>query len=243
SINFLTSHDGFTLADLVSYNDKHNWANGEGNTDGHPENLSWNCGEEGPSSSAEVNALRARQQRNFLTLLFVSQGVPMLQAGDEFSRTQGGNNNAYCQDNETSWVDWSLLERNAGLFRFTQRLVRFRKAHPSLRRRTFLEDEAQPAVAWHGVKLGKPDWSGESRTLAMHLLAGADEGLYLIANAHWEPRAFELPKLPTGKSWRRFVDTSLPPGEDALEPGAEAPVAAGRTYPAGPRSVVVLVGR
>ena len=243
SINFLTSHDGFTLADLVSYNDKHNWANGEGNTDGHPENLSWNCGDEGPSSNGEVLTLRARQQRNFLTLLFLSQGVPMLQAGDELGRTQGGNNNAYCQDNEVSWVDWSLLERNAPLLRFTQRLVRFRKAHPSLRRRTFLDDEPTPAVAWHGVKLGKPDWTSESRTLGMHLLAGADEAIYLVANAHWEPRAFELPKLSAGKSWRRFVDTSLPPGKDALEPGAEVPVAAGRTYPAGPRSVVVLVGR
>jgi glycogen operon protein len=243
SINFLTSHDGFTLADLVSHNDKHNWENGEGNTDGHPENLSWNCGEEGPSSRPEVNALRRRQQRNFLTLLFLSQGVPMLQAGDEFSRTQRGNNNAYCQDNETSWVDWSLLEGNAGLLRFTQRLIRFRKAHSSLRRRTFFEDDAQPRVQWHGTKLGRPDWAGESRTLGMHLLAAeGDEPIYLIANAHWEARTFELPGLPPGCTWRRFVDTSLSPGEDALEPGAEAPVPAVR-YAAGPRSVVVLVGR
>ena len=167
----------------------------------------------------------------------------MLLAGDEFSRTQRGNNNAYCQDNDTSWVDWSLLERNRDLFRFTQRLIRFRQAHPSLRRRTFLEDEERPPVAWHGTKLGKPDWTGESRTLGMHLLAaGGDDAIYLVANAHWEARVFELPKLPPGKSWRRFVDTSLPPGEDALEPGTEAPVAAGR-YGAGPRSVVVLVGR
>ncbi len=190
-----------------------------------------------------MNALRRRQQRNFLTLLFHSQGVPMLLAGDEFGRTQRGNNNAYCQDNETSWVDWSLLEGNNDLFRFTQRLIRFRKAHPSLRRRTFFEDEAKPPVAWHGTKLGKPDWTGESRTLAMHLLAAnGDEPIFLIANAHWEAKWFELPRLPLGTSWRRFVDTSLPPGEDALEPGAEAPVATGR-YGAGPRSVVVLVGR
>jgi glycogen operon protein len=140
-------------------------------------------------------------------------------------------------------VDWSLLERNAGLLRFTQRLIRFRKAHSSLRRRTFLEDEPRPPVAWHGTKLGKPDWTGESRTLGMHLLAaGSDEPIYLIANAHWEARTFDLPGLPPGRSWRRFVDTSLPPGEDALEPGAEAPVSPGR-YAAGPRSVVVLVGR
>jgi glycogen operon protein len=243
SINFLTSHDGFTLADLVSYNGKHNWENGEGNTDGHDDNLSWNCGEEGPGSRPEVVALRARQQRNFLALLLLSQGVPMLLAGDEFSRTQRGNNNAYCQDNDTSWVDWSLLERNRDLFGFTQRLIRFRRAHSSLRRRTFLEDEERPPVAWHGTKLGKPDWTGESRTLGMHLLAvGGDDAIYLIANAHWEARVFELPKLPPGKSWRRFADTSLPPGEDALPPGSEVPVTPGR-YSAGPRSVVVLVGR
>jgi glycogen operon protein len=243
SINFLTSHDGFTLADLVAYNDKHNWENGEGNVDGHPENLSWNCGEEGPTQNPEVAALRARQQRNFLALLFLSQGVPMLQAGDEFGRTQRGNNNAYCQDNETSWVDWSLLERNAALFRFTQRLVRFRKAHPTLRRRIFFEDEVRPKVVWHGTWLGKPDWSGESRVLAMQLLPDSgDDALYLAANAHWEAKSFELPRLAAGKSWRRFVDTSLAPGEDALEPGSEAPVIAAR-YAAGPRSVVVLVGR
>ena len=243
SINFLTSHDGFTLADLVSYNDKHNWENGEGNTDGHPENLSWNCGEEGPSSGFEVNALRRRQQRNFLALLFLSQGVPMLLAGDEFSRTQRGNNNAYCQDNATSWVDWSLLETNAALFAFTRNLIRFRKAHPALRRRTFFEDEEKPPVAWHGTKLGKPDWTGDSRALGMHLLsAGGDEPIYLITNAHWEAGAFDLPRLPAGVVWRRFVDTSLPPGQDALEPGTETPIPPGR-YAAGPRSVVVLVGR
>jgi glycogen operon protein len=243
SINFLTSHDGFTLADLVTYNDKHNWANGEGNVDGHPENLSWNCGEEGPSSSREVLALRARQQRNFLALLFLSQGVPMLLAGDELGRTQRGNNNAYCQDNEISWVDWSLLERNADLLRFTRRLVRFRMAHPALRRRTFFEDEARPPVAWHGTKLGKPDWTGESRTLGMHLLpAEGDEAIYVAVNGHWEERTFDLPRLAASRTWRRFVDTSLRPGEDAVEPGEEAPVPAAR-YVAGPRSVVVLVGR
>jgi glycogen operon protein len=244
SINFLTSHDGFTLMDLVSYNEKHNEGNGEGNSDGHPENLSWNCGEEGPSSRPEVNALRRRQQRNFLTLLFLSQGVPMLLGGDEFGRTQRGNNNAYCQDNETSWVDWRLLEANADLFRFAARLVRFRSAHPSLRRRTFFEDEAKPPVAWHGAKLGKPDWDDESRGLGMYLLAAnGDEPIYLFANAHWEPRTFELPRLPAGQAWRRFVDTSLEPDENALEPGSEAPVASPRSYVAGPRSVVVLVGR
>ena len=124
----------------------------------------------------------------------------MLLAGDEFGRTQRGNNNAYCQDNETSWVDWSLLERNADLFRFTQRLIRFRKAHPSLRRRSFFEDGENALVAWHGTKLDEPDWTGESRTLAMHLLAAdGDEAIYLVANAHWEARTFELPKAAAGR--------------------------------------------
>jgi glycogen operon protein len=244
SINFVTSHDGFTLADLVSYNEKHNWANGEGNTDGHGDNLSWNCGEEGESERRDVRTLRARQQRNFLAILFLSQGVPMMLGGDELSRTQGGNNNAYCQDNETSWVDWSLLEKNRDLFTFTARLIRFRKAHPSLRRRTFFEDEASPPIEWHGARLGDPDWEGPSRALGMHLTgADGDEPIYVIANAHWEPRRCELPRLSGGRSWRRFVDTSRPAGDDALEPGQEALLPPGRTITAGPRSVLVLVGR
>ncbi len=244
SINFVTCHDGFTLGDLVSYDEKHNEANGEENRDGHAENLSWNCGVEGPSSSPEVNALRARQTRNFLALLFISQGVPMLLGGDELGRTQRGNNNAWCQDNDISWVDWSLLEKNAEAFRFTSRLVRFRKAHPSLRRRTFFEDEAKPPVAWHGLKLGQPDWRGESRVLGMFLRASqGDEAIYLFANAHWEPQRFELPALRAPRRWRLFVDTSLEPGADAVEPGSEVLLPSAKTYVAGPRSVVILVGR
>jgi isoamylase len=246
SINFLTSHDGFTLQDLVSYNEKHNWENGEANTDGHDDNLSWNCGEEGPSSNPEVVALRRRQARNFMTLLLVSQGVPMIQGGDELGRTQLGNNNAYCLDNEVSWLDWRLREKNADFLRFVSRLIRFRKAHPSLRRRTFFEDAGAgpPVVAWHGTRLGKPDWGGDSRGLAMHLLANdGDDDIYLVANAHWEPHAFELPRLPPGRSWWRFVDTSREPPEDAAEPGAEAVMSSQRSYRVGPRSTVVLVGR
>jgi glycogen operon protein len=240
----VTCHDGFTLADLVSYDEKHNEENGEGNADGHPENLSWNCGEEGPSSSPEVNALRARQTRNLLTLLFLSQGVPMLLAGDEMGRTQRGNNNAWCQDNEISWVDWSLLEGNRDLFRFARRLIGFRKAHPSLRRRTFFEEETRSPVSWHGTKLGAPDWGEDARELGMHLVGrDGDDPIYLFANAHWEPRRFELPRLKAPRRWRRFVDTSLAPGGDAAEPGSEPPLPSARTYVAGPRSVVVLVAR
>jgi glycogen operon protein len=245
SINFVTSHDGFTLADLVRYNDKHNEANGEKNADGHDDNLSWNCGAEGPSAAAEVNALRRRQVRNLATLLLLSQGVPMILAGDEVGRSQSGNNNAYCQDNPLGWIDWRLEEQNADLLRFFRRLVLFRKAHPALRRRFFFEDElGPPPVAWHGVRRGQPDWGFESRTLAMHLLGGrSDDDVYLAANAHWEPHAFELPVLGEGRSWRRFVDTSLEPPADVAEPGAEPPVGAPGAYRVAPRSVVVLVGR
>ena len=199
---------------------------------------------EGPSSSPEVNALRARQVRNVLTLLFLSQGVPMLLGGDELGRTQRGNNNAWCQDNDISWMDWSLLEKNAELLRFTSRLIRFRKAHRSLRRRIFFEDETKPPVAWHGVKLGRPDWRGDSRALGMHMTgANGDDAIYLFANAHWEPRRFELPSLRAPRRWRLFVDTSHEPGSDAAEPGSELSLPSARTYVAGPRSVVVLVGR
>jgi glycogen operon protein len=246
SINFVTSHDGFTLHDLVSYNEKHNLDNGEENRDGNADNLSWNCGEEGPSSSPEVLALRRRQVRNFATLLLLSQGVPMILAGDEMGRSQGGNNNAYCQDNETSWLDWGLRQRNADLVRFFARLVRFRKAHPALRRETFFEDErtGPPPVVWHGPRRGKPDWTPESRAVALHLLRSrVDEDIYVAANAHWEPRSFELPFLGPGRRWRLFVDTSRESPDDIAEPGSEAPLPPAPAYRLGPRSVVVLVGR
>jgi isoamylase len=244
SINFITSHDGYTLRDLVSYQDKHNEANGEDNRDGHSENLSWNCGVEGDTDRPEVLDLRARQARNFAALLLLSQGVPMILGGDELGRTQRGNNNAYCQDNEISWLDWTLRERNADLFRFFQRLIAFRKAHPSLRRRTFLEDEPGTPLVWHGLRREKPDFSTESRVLAMQLRGGRlDDDLYIVANAHWEAHEFELPRIAPGKTWRRFLDTSLEPPHDIEEPGKEATLPRRLTYRAGPRSTVVLVGR
>ena len=170
SINFITCHDGFTLADLVSYNEKHNLDNGEDNRDGANDNESWNCGTEGPTDNAEILALRRRQVRNALTILLVSQGVPMLSMGDEIGRTQQGNNNAYCQDGPLSWMDWSLAETNADLLRFCQRLIALRAAHPAFR---FPMHTGQVAadgsfleVTWHGTKAWHADWSPESRILA-----------------------------------------------------------------------------
>ena len=152
SINFITCHDGFTLLDLVSYNQKHNEANGEGNRDGSNDNQSWNCGVEGPTDDPKVLALRRRQARNLMATLLISQGVPMILGGDEFLRTQGGNNNAWCQDNATSWVDWSLAEKNADFLRFVRQLIALRKRHHVLRRRTFFHGGGNtPDIVWHGT--------------------------------------------------------------------------------------------
>ena len=244
-INFVTSHDGFTLADLVSYNGKHNDANGEENRDGDNHNLSWNCGDEGPASDPFIQALRERQVRNFATLLLLSRGVPMILAGDEMGRTQGGNNNAYCQDDRTSWMDWDRLESNRSLYRFFKLLIAFRKAHQLLRHDSFtVRDGLGPEINWHGFRLGEPDWGDESRSLAMHLSGythqGRAEDIFLMANAHWEAHDFALPTLQP-RRWCRLVDTSRE-GEDAIEePNALLPLENPDRYEVGSRSVVVLV--
>jgi glycogen operon protein len=229
----------------VSYNEKHNQANGEENTDGLDLNDSWNCGAEGRTDTPAVLSLRRRQSRNFMALLLLAQGVPMILGGDEFLRSQGGNNNAYCQDNATSWLSWGLREENADFFRFVSRLIRFRRAQPTLRRRLFFED--QPGglgVAWHGPKGGPPDPLPASRSLGMHLLGGpGHDDLYLLAHAHWEPESFVLPKPRSGRHWWRFLDTSLTPPADVAEPGEETRLPNQGSYPLRPRSVVVLVGR
>ena len=245
SINFVTSHDGFTLRDLVSYDRKHNERNGEKNKDGLDQNESWNCGAEGESDDPRLRDLRARQARNFMALLLLAQGAPMILGGDEILRTQGGNNNAYCQDNETSWFDWTLAERNADFLRFVSRLIRFRRAHPSLRRHLFFEDDPSGvAAAFHGPKGGDPDLSAESRSLGLHLRGGGGhDDLLVIAHAHWEPLAFSLPRLRPGRSWRLFLDTTQAPPRDIAEPGQEERLSKQASFLAGPRSVVVLVGR
>jgi len=247
SINFVTCHDGFTLNDLVSYNSKHNEGNGENNNDGVNDNLSWNCGAEGETSDGAIETLRERQIRNFMAILMLSRGVPMLLAGDEARRTQRGNNNAYCQDNEISWFDWSLPEKNKGLVRFWRRMIEFRKQHPALRRNAFFNGETNARglldVTWHGARLGAPNWEdGEARALSFTLAGfGEDPDIHVMMNMFWEAVDMDIPQVG-GRSWGRTVDTALASPDDIIEPGAEA-AWSGQSYPVKPRSVVVLVNR
>ena len=248
SINFVTCHDGFTLNDLVSYGAKHNEANGEGNRDGMDANLSWNCGVEGFSDDPAVERLRNRQMKNFLTITLLALGTPMLLMGDEIRRTQRGNNNAYCQDNEISWFDWSLLPRHAGLYRFVQQLIRFRLGRDTTAQEAGLSlnqllDQAQ--FEWHGVRLNQPDWGEASHSLA--IMARINEGrlrLHLMLNAYWEPLTFELPPSADGRRgrWRRVLDTAREAPEDIL-PWASAPSVQESVCIVQPRSLVLLLAR
>jgi isoamylase len=251
SINFVTCHDGFTLHDLVAYNRKHNEANGENNRDGLDENCSWNCGVEGPTADPGVLELRRRQAKNLLLTLFLSQGVPMLLAGDEFLRTQRGNNNAYCQDNAVSWIDWTLAETNADFLRFVRELIALRKRHLALRRRGFLrgagpEGHLRPDVVWHGVEPNRPDFSPQSQVLAYTLDGGMtgrepDRDLYVACNAGREPRPFRVPAAPSARPWRRAVDTALAAPADIVGPDEGPLVPTGALYPVAAHSAVVLV--
>jgi isoamylase len=255
SVNFITAHDGFTLADLVSYNQKHNEANGEHNNDGTNDNDSWNCGWEGPTDDPEINALRSRQIKNAVAVLMVSQGVPMILMGDEIGRSQRGNNNAYCHDNELSWMEWTLLKSNADLFRFFKNCIAFRKAHAVLRNRTHLRNQdyvgsGYPDISWHGVRAWQPDWSGASRIFAF-MLCGAhanggqhqDNYIYVVLNMHWETHLFELPELPQRMQWHVFANTIMPPPEDIRKPGSEPLLEDQQQFLVGSRSVVILVGK
>jgi len=221
SINFVTCHDGFTLNDLFSFSEKHNEQNGENNRDGASENYSWNCGAEGPSEDSEIERLRSRQVRNALALNLLSVGTPMLLMGDEVRRTQGGNNNAYCQNNEVSWFDWDLCRKHAGLHRFVRLLVRLRLRFEGNRSGSFLsltEFIERAKTQWHGVHLSAPDLSVDSHSLAAtaHLENGV--GFHLMVNAYWEPLRFSLPDVPDGCGpWRRIIDTFQDPPSDFLE--------------------------
>jgi glycogen operon protein len=243
SINFVTCHDGFTLDDLVSYDRKHNEANGEENRDGSNDNLSWNCGVEGPTGDPAIEALRNRQVKNFLTLMMLSAGTPMLLMGDELRRTQRGNNNAYCQDNEISWFDWSLLERHADIHRFVKLLNRFRQRREVVTQQgsalSLNELLRRARIDWHGVVLGEPDWSDPSHSLAFTLESLHARFLFHgMLNAYWEPLTFDLPAVPG--SWRRSIDTSLVSPADFV-PWEEAPFVSQPNYTVQPRSVVILV--
>jgi glycogen operon protein len=244
SINFVTCHDGFTLNDLVSYNDKHNEANLEDNLDGSNENISWNCGVEGPSEDPSVEELRSRQVRNFLTFTLLSIGVPMFVMGDEVRRTQRGNNNPFCQDNEVSWFDWSLVERHGDLRRFLSRLIQLRcrfARNTEESEVTLTEFLSQAQIQWHGVKLNRPDWGETSHSLAMNAQnIACRRSVHFIWNAYWEPLAFELPALPAiaGAKWTRIIDTSLAaPNDICLETGRRVEE---ESYLAAPRSTVLL---
>lgn len=245
SVNFVTCHDGFTLNDLVSYNQKHNEANGEGNRDGADDNRSWNCGVEGGTADAEIERLRNRQVKNFLTVTLLSLGLPMFVMGDEVRRTQNGNNNAYCHDNETSWFDWSLLARHADVYRFVKLLAKQRVQRdpgPERQRLSLTQLIGRGIKGWHGIRLNQPDWSDQSHAIALSAELRAQRlAVYLIFNAYWEPLQFELPAVASGRtdSWRRWIDTFLEPPDDIV-PRQEAPLLTESTYRVGPRSVVIL---
>lgn len=242
SINFVTCHDGFTLNDVVSYDHKHNEENGEGNRDGADDNRSWNCGIEGPTDDPTIEALRQRQMKNFFAVTLLSLGMPMFVMGDEVRRTQRGNNNAYCQDNEISWFDWTLLKAHADLHRFVS-LLCARRGIRSIKHEqqrisinTMLRDARK---SWHGVKLNQPDWGDNSYCVAFggHL-AGDGLQFHFILNAYWEPLEFELPELQ-GRHWRRWIDTSLDSPNDIV-PWEQAPEISGNKYRVADRSVAML---
>jgi len=241
-VNFVVADDGFTLHDLASYEGKHNEANGEGNRDGPDDNRSWNCGVEGPTEDPSVEKLRVRQMKNFLTVTMLSAGMPMMLMGDEVRRTQGGNNNAYCQDNETSWFDWTLVLRHAAVHRFVMSLNSHRVLRYVEREEVSLNQVIRHAhITWHGVRLHEPDWGPSSHTIAFTASA---EGLcfHAMLNAYWEPLDFELPSRGRGarEPWRRWIDTSLAPPSDIID-WEQTPPVSGRSYRVEPRSVVVLL--
>jgi glycogen operon protein len=245
SVNFVTCHDGFTLNDLVSYNEKHNEANGEANRDGASDNRSWNCGVEGPTDDLEIEKLRNRQVKNLLTVTMLSLGLPMFLMGDECRRTQYGNNNAYCQDNEVSWFDWSLPSKYADVHRFVKLLItrRLLRDTTAERQRMSLTQLISKGIkGWHGVKLNQPDWSNYSHSVALSAELPEENLLaHFIFNAFWEPLDFELPRVDGTRPypWRRWIDTFLEAPQDIAE-WQNAPSVLEDTYHVGPRSVVVL---
>jgi glycogen operon protein len=253
SVNFITCHDGFTLCDLVSYNGKHNELNGENSQDGANDNNSWNCGAEGETDDPVVLALRMQMMKNHACCLLFACGTPMMLGGDEFARSQRGNNNAYCQDNEISWFDWTAASQNNGLVEFFRKAIAFTRRFPGLQRRNFLlgmdlDADSVPDLAWFAPDGGEPRWQdGNARTLC-YQLDSSDHGarldvdrLFFILNAHFEPQWVKLPSPGPSVRWYRSIDTSLPSGVDFAEPGEEIPIDPPDHYIANPRSTVVLL--
>jgi glycogen operon protein len=256
SVNFITSHDGFTMMDLVSYNQKHNEDNGENDQDGGNANYSYNYGVEGPAAVSSIRRLRERQLRNFIATMMVSLGTPMILGGDEIGRTQKGNNNAYCQDNEISWYDWTLLKKNPGLYRFVKEMIAFRLRHPGFMRPEFYTGRdgnynAIPDISWFNENGDTPDWDKIGFCLALRMdgskadiLADQDDNdFFIMFNAGEKQISFKLCEAPEGKTWVRAVDTSLPPPQDILTPGNETTLKSSRTYPAKGRSMVILISK
>jgi len=239
SLNFVTCHDGFTLNDLVSYTQKHNDENGEFGRDGSDANYSENCGVEGPSEDPVVEGMRCRLIKNYLLTLFVSRGVPMLLGGDEFRRTQRGNNNAYCQDNEVSWFDWRRLEEHKEIHRFTRGMIAFRRAHPVLRKESFYTDAD---IKWFGANGATPDWADQRQKSFACLVSGEpDPDLFLMFNAGGRPIDFSIPALPPGKAWRFAVDTSRTAPDDLFDAGKEPLVQSGVAFRLEARSSAILI--
>lgn len=243
SVNFITCHDGFTLNDLVSYNEKHNFANGESNRDGCDHNFSWNHGIEGQTADPQIIQLRRQQIKNMLVITLLSLGTPMILMGDEIAHSQQGNNNGYCQDNPQFWFDWGKIEENSDLLRFTKALIKHRTAvsvNETLRY-SLHDIIAQSALKWHGVKVNQPDWSNTSHAIAMESCHPHFSTVsYVIFNFYWEELTFELPASPSGE-WLRILDTALPPGEDIYIDGDKKEWVS-HEYIAAPRSVIVLIG-
>ena len=256
SINFISSHDGFTMNDIVSYNGKHNEENGEDNRDGSENNLSYNYGAEGVTADPVIKVIRERQLRNFFATMMVSLGTPMILGGDEFGRTQKGNNNAYCQDNEISWYDWSLLEQNSDLYRFVKEMIAFRLRHPGFMRPEFYTGRegnynAIPDISWFDEKGNAPDWDKVGYYLALRVdgskaetLADRDDNdFFIMFNAGQDIQHFSLADPPSRKKWFRVVDTGLLPPNDIVSPGDEKDLASQRTYPVKARSLVILISK
>jgi glycogen operon protein len=238
SINFITCHDGFTLNDLVSYRHKHNEANGEGNRDGTNANFSDNCGVEGETGDVRIDSIRRRQIKNFLVTLFISRGVPMVLGGDEFRRTQGGNNNAYCQDNEISWYDWSDRERHREIYRFTRAMIAFRKAHPVFSTEQFY---TEAEIRWFSAGGGSPNWTDpRENSLACEISEGEYSRLYLMFNAGSDALDFILPRAPTSTSWDLTVDTARETPQDLFAAGTEPRLEIARSYRVAAHSSVIL---